>query len=111
MTGIALTAHGLCDARKAEALILEWFDCEGLELVYIHDGVLIACGDMLNASSHQEFTKVVEVRVYPLAGGCIQVRWSMLHPPDLPRPTWALRLLEGLRLRLEADPLWHVDGP
>lgn len=111
MRVVALTAHGLCDLQKAEALVLDWFESEGLELVHGQSGVLIGWSEINPAQSSPIPSLAVEVRLYELDGGWIQARWSLQLSPGEALQSWAEELLESLRRRLHSEALWQVDGP
>lgn len=111
MRVIALTAHGLCDLHRAEALVLDWFESEGLELVHGQDGVLIGWNETSPASSGPIPSLAVEVHLYELGGGWIQARWNLQLSPGEALQSWAEDLLESLHRRMRSEPRWQVDGP
>lgn len=111
MRVVALTAHGLCDLQQAEALVLDWFESEGLELVHGQGGVLIGWSDASLTPLSPVPSLAVEVRLYELGGGWLQARWSLHLSPGEALQSWADDLLLSLRRRLLAEPLWQVDGP
>lgn len=111
MRVVALTAHGLCDLQAAEALVLDWFESEGLELVHGRDGVLIGWSETSPCQSSPTPSLAVEVRLYALGGGWTQARWNLQLSPGEAVQNRADVVLESLRRRLRNEPLWQVDGP
>ncbi len=111
MRVVALTAHGLCDLQQAEALVLDWFESEGLELVHGQGGVLIGWSDASLTPLSPVPSLAVEVRLYALGGGWLQARWSLQLAPGEALQSWAEELLASLRCRLGREPHWQVDGP
>lgn len=111
MRVVALTAHGLCDLQKAEALILDWFESEGLELVHGQGGVLIGWSDDSLTPHSPAPSLAVEVRLYELGGGWLQARWNLQLAPGEALQSWADELLTSLRRRLREEAVWQVDGP
>jgi len=111
MRVVALTAHGLCDVQRAEALVLDWFETEGLELVHGQGGVLIGWSDASLTPLSPVPSLAVEVRLYDLGGGWLQARWTLQLTPGEALEGWAGELLTSLRSRLRAEPAWQVDGP
>ena len=111
MTSLFLTAHGRCGLQEAEALILGWFESEGLELVHCQEGLLIGWGEpgLVTASPPQPLA--LEVSLYPLDGGWIQVRWNLRLVEGDACPLWAEELFASLGRRLAEDPAWQIDGP
>lgn len=111
MRVVALTAHGLCDLLAAEALVLDWFESEGLELVHGQDGVLIGWSETTLSSDSTIPSLAVEVRIYDLGGGWVQARWSLQMAQGDGLRSWAEHLSDSLRQRLLAEAHWQVDGP
>lgn len=111
MRVVALTAHGFCDLQAAEALVLDWFESEGLELVHGQGGVLIGWSETSPSLSSPTPSLAVEVRLYALGGGWIQVRWTLQLTTDEAQGNRAQAVLTSLRQRLGSEPLWQVDGP
>lgn len=110
MRVVALTAHGLCDLQQAEALVLDWFESEGLELVHGQGGVLIGWSDLSLTPLSPVPSLAVEVRFYALGGGWLQARWSLQLVQSEALQSWAEALLASLRRRLGRDPRWQVDS-
>jgi hypothetical protein len=111
MRAVALTAHGLCDLQQAEALVLDWFESEGLELVHGQDGVMIGWSEASLTPLSSVPSLAVEVRFYELGGGWLQARWSLRLAQGEALQAWAEELIDSLKRRLRDDPLWQVDGP
>lgn len=111
MQVVAMTAHGLCDLQQAEALVLDWFEAEGLELVHGQEGVLIGWSEIPLSHSSPTPSLAVEVRLYDLGGGWMQGRWTLQVAPGEALQTQASDLLQSLRRRLRSEPHWQVDGP
>jgi hypothetical protein len=111
MTSLFLSAHGRCGLQEAEALVLEWFETEGLELVHCQEGMLIAWGEpgWMPASPPQPLA--VEVAFYTLEGGWVQARWNLRLEEGAACPSWAVELFDGLSLLLRQEPHWQIDGP
>ena len=111
MRVLALTAHGRCSVLQAEALVLDWFETVGLELAYGQDGVLIGWSEPIPSPEGSGRSEAVEVRVYSLPGGWIQVRWTLRLEGEGPPPVWAEHLWRSLRERLAQESIWRIDGP
>jgi hypothetical protein len=111
MASLFLTAHGRCGLQEAEALVLEWFETEGLELVHCHEGVLIGWGEPGWTPASPPQPLAVEVAMYRLEGGWIQARWNLRLEEGAACPGWAEDLFHGLSQRLRQEPLWQIDGP
>ena len=111
MTALFLTAHGRCDLQDAEALVLEWFEAEGLELVHCQDGVLIGWGEPGWEPVSPPQPLAVEVAFYTLGEGWLQARWNLRLEEGATCPGWAEELFAGLSRLLSQQPLWQIDGP
>ena len=111
MRVVALTAHGFCGLRQAEALVLDWFESEGLELVLARSGVLIGWSEISGSADACLPCLAVEVRFYELSGGWLQVRWSLQWGDAQAPQGWADGLIASLRSRLQDETLWQIDGP
>jgi hypothetical protein len=111
MRVVALTAHGRCALPEAEALVMDWFESEGLELVHGQEGLLIGWSEASQAAEGSVPGLAVEVRCYDLGGGWLQARWTLRLAPDDAVSRWGDQLLASLRQRLSREPLWQIDGP
>ena len=105
MRVVALTAHGLCDLQKAEALVLDWFESEGLELVHAQGGVLIGWSEASLTPHSPVPSLAVEVRLYDLGGGWLQARWNLQLTPGEALQSRTGELLDSLRRRLRAEQI------
>jgi hypothetical protein len=110
MRDVALTAHGRCDFQKAKALVLDWFEAEGLELAHGQEGLLIGWSEATLPAGSSAPPLAVEVRCYDLGGGWIQARWTLRIGQEEAAASWGEQLLTSLRRRLAHEPHWQVDA-